>query len=115
MTNPAPAKPDGEHTPIPWYCDVTGNLVGTDTIMIGAAPCNCQGCRAFRVVNSYPRYEQMREALADLVNVLDKIHADPNYQAVWQLNQLHHGPYCGPQYDAELNRARKALADGTGE
>jgi hypothetical protein len=27
-------------------CDVTGNLVGTDTRMIGAPPCGCQGCRA---------------------------------------------------------------------
>lgn len=30
----------------PWRCDVTGNPVGTDTIMVGAPPCNCQGCRA---------------------------------------------------------------------
>jgi chromosome segregation ATPase len=27
-------------------CDVTGNLVGTDTRMIGAQLCECQGCRA---------------------------------------------------------------------
>lgn len=27
-------------------CDVTGNLVGTNTRMIGAPPCDCQGCRA---------------------------------------------------------------------
>ena len=30
----------------PWRCDVTGNPVGTDTRMIGAPPCDCQGCRA---------------------------------------------------------------------
>ena len=30
----------------PWRCDVTGNCVGTDTRMIGAPPCDCQGCRA---------------------------------------------------------------------
>lgn len=29
-----------------WRCDVTGNPVGTDTVMIGAPPCDCQGCRA---------------------------------------------------------------------
>jgi NTP pyrophosphatase (non-canonical NTP hydrolase) len=29
-----------------WRCDVTGNPVGTDTVMIGASPCDCQGCRA---------------------------------------------------------------------
>lgn len=30
----------------PWRCDVTGNPVDTDTRMIGAPPCDCQGCRA---------------------------------------------------------------------
>lgn len=30
----------------PWRCDKTGNPVGTDTVMIGAPPCQCQGCRA---------------------------------------------------------------------
>jgi hypothetical protein len=29
-----------------WHCDVTKNPVGTDTVMIGAPPCDCQGCRA---------------------------------------------------------------------
>lgn len=29
-----------------WRCDITGNPVGTDTRMIGAPPCDCQGCRA---------------------------------------------------------------------
>lgn len=29
-----------------WRCDVTGNPVGTDTRMIGAPDCGCQGCRA---------------------------------------------------------------------
>ena len=29
-----------------WRCDVTGNPVGTDTVMVGAPPCQCQGCRA---------------------------------------------------------------------
>jgi len=30
----------------PWRCDATGNPVGTDARMIGASPCDCQGCRA---------------------------------------------------------------------
>lgn len=29
-----------------WRCDITGNPVGTDTRMIGAPNCGCQGCRA---------------------------------------------------------------------
>ena len=29
-----------------WHCDITKNPVGTDTVMIGAPPCDCQGCRA---------------------------------------------------------------------
>jgi hypothetical protein len=30
----------------PWRCDLTGHPVGTDTVIIGAPPCDCQGCRA---------------------------------------------------------------------
>jgi hypothetical protein len=30
----------------PWRCDVTGNPVGTDTRMVGAPDCDCQGCRS---------------------------------------------------------------------
>ena len=40
-----------------WRCDITGNPVGTDTRMIGAGPCNCQGCRAARAIAA------MREVL----------------------------------------------------
>jgi hypothetical protein len=29
----------------PWRCERTGNPVGTDTVMVGAPPCTCQGCR----------------------------------------------------------------------
>lgn len=32
-----------------WRCDVTGNPVGTDTRMIGAPACECQGCFADRL------------------------------------------------------------------
>ncbi len=31
-----------------WRCEKTGNPVGTDTQMIGAPDCQCQGCRAHR-------------------------------------------------------------------
>ena len=43
MTPPVALEADVER---PWRCDVTGNPVGTDTRMIGAPPCDCQGCRA---------------------------------------------------------------------
>lgn len=30
-------------------CDVTGNLVGTDTRRVGGPDCACNGCRAYRL------------------------------------------------------------------
>jgi hypothetical protein len=46
-----------------WRCDVTGNPVGTDTRMIGAPPCQCQGCRAAaeieRLQKQMPKAEQI--------------------------------------------------------
>jgi hypothetical protein len=36
----------------PWRCEVTGNPVGTDTRMVGAPPCDCQGCRAEATITS---------------------------------------------------------------
>lgn len=30
-----------------WRCDITGNPVGTDTRMVGAPPCECQGCKGY--------------------------------------------------------------------
>lgn len=34
-----------------WRCEMTNNPVGTDTVMVGAEPCGCQGCRAFAETN----------------------------------------------------------------
>jgi hypothetical protein len=48
-------------------------------------------------------------ALRALVARLDAVHADPRYAMVWQLSQLHCGPYVGPQYIGELEAARHAL------
>lgn len=39
----------------PWRCDRTGNPVGTDTEMVGAGLCQCQGCRAHRALEAANR------------------------------------------------------------
>jgi hypothetical protein len=33
-----------------WRCDITNNPVDTDTRMVGAGLCECQGCRAGREI-----------------------------------------------------------------
>ena len=47
---PVPPQQSAERlfpdTPLIWHCEITGNPVGTDTRVIGAPPCACQGCRA---------------------------------------------------------------------
>jgi hypothetical protein len=113
MTNPAPAKPDGEHTPLPWAlnpddrCDMAWNVEivhGDNADMRIAFMANDPHSEAnaaliVRAVNSYPRYEQMREILKSFVNA-------------WDYN------ICGWNHISlisALERARKALADGTGE
>lgn len=35
----------------PWFCDITGNPFGTDTLALGVT-CQCQGCRAARKITS---------------------------------------------------------------
>lgn len=35
----------------PWRCNVTGNIVGTDTQMVGYT-CDCQGCRAEAAISA---------------------------------------------------------------
>jgi hypothetical protein len=59
---------------------------------------------------------RLTEALRALVDRLDEINADPVYQSVWVVNQIHAGPYCGPTYVEALDRARAALRtlDGSG-
>ena len=48
----------------PWRCDITGFPVGTDTRMIGAPPCDCQGCRAAAELEALrSRCERMEKAL----------------------------------------------------
>lgn len=56
------------NSPIPsggvsgWRCDITGNPVGTDTRMIGAPPCVCQGCRAAAHIETLSTRAQAAEA-----------------------------------------------------
>ena len=45
-----------------------------------------------------------------LLKRLDDVHADPAYQSVWTLNQLHGGEYRGPRYSDQLTALREALA-----
>jgi hypothetical protein len=49
-----------------WHCDISKNPVGTDTVMIGAPPCDCQGCRAAA------RIEALEAALREIAS-------DPDY------------------------------------
>ena len=47
-----------------WHCDVTRNPVGTDTVMIGASPCDCQGCRAAARIEALEKlYAESRQEL----------------------------------------------------
>ena len=57
----------------------------------------------------------MAEALKALLDQLDAVHADPRYRSVWEVSQLHVGPYNGPTYTAEYEAARAALAAMEGE
>ena len=53
-----------------------------------------------------------REALEGLVRRLEEVHADAAYQAVWQIAQLHVGPYRGLTYVDALARAAAVLGEG---
>lgn len=51
-----------------WRCDVTKNPVGTDTRMIGAPPCKCQGCRASAIIEAQEDALEARDkTIAELV------------------------------------------------
>lgn len=51
----------------------------------------------------------LREAAQAFVDKIDAIHADPAFQSVWTVNQIHVGSYTGPTYTAELAALRSAL------
>ena len=56
------------------------------------------------------RANEALKASEALVARLDFVHEDPAYQAVWFCNQIHSGPYRGPQYDKELAAAKEAIS-----
>ena len=59
------------------------------------------------------REEEIRElerAARALVDRLDFVHKHPAYMSVWQISQMHVGPYMGPQYKREFDRLKAALA-----
>lgn len=58
------------------------------------------------------RERELEEILHDLVSKLDIVHNAPEYQAVWQISQMHIGPYTGPAYTDELIAAKRILANG---
>jgi hypothetical protein len=53
---------------------------------------------------------EIEKALRALVDRLDEIVADPAFKSVWVINQIHAGPYRGPNWVDALDRARAALA-----
>jgi hypothetical protein len=53
---------------------------------------------------------EMVKAAQALVGRLDVVHNDYRYTGVWQLAQLHNGPYSGPTYTEELAALKQALA-----
>lgn len=56
-----------------------------------------------------PTQAQIEAALRDLVERLDFVHDDRAYKSVWAVNQLHVGPYSGPTYEKELEKAKAVL------
>lgn len=57
------------------------------------------------------RGERAIKAAKALVDKLELIHADPQYQGVWTLYAIHGGDYTnGPKYDKELSELKEALS-----
>jgi hypothetical protein len=64
------------------------------------------------VTNRVREDPRLRQALQALVDCLDKIAADPEFNGVWTLYQVHGGHYRGPTWVDALKHAREALAAG---
>ena len=62
-----------------------------------------------REVRTGARVVVLEAALRALVSRLDAVHAHPAYMSVWQISQIHVGPYRGPTYTEALAQAREAL------
>lgn len=57
----------------------------------------------------------LKAALRSLVDALEKCHADPRFQTVWTIYQIHGGRYEGPFYKDELAVAVETLQRGSEE
>lgn len=76
-----------------------------DSVIAGAAAITALAASEAKVA-------KLTEALRDLVDRLDDVHRDEKYISVWQVAQLHLGPYTGTQYCKEHDAARAALKGG---
>ena len=63
-----------------------------------------------RIANQPPAQDGLVDAARNLVERLEFIHEHPAFKSVWVINQIHTGPYDGPQYETELNAVKAALA-----
>ena len=90
----------------PWRCDITGNPVGTDTVMVGAPPCDCQGCRAAN------ENDRLREALEPFATCWtdEELDGAPDDMAIGNALEEGSQPTVG-----DLRRAQAALAKEEGK
>ena len=47
--------------------------------------------------------------LKNLIERLNFVHESPEYKSVWEVNQLHNGPYTGPTYTEAFEEAERVL------
>lgn len=59
--------------------------------------------------------ERLRDALQNLVDVLDQIMAHPEYHRVFTIAHVHGGAYRGPNWAEALSEAKAALKEGEGD
>lgn len=55
--------------------------------------------------------DKLAEVLRQLLTRMDYIHGDESFQSVWAINQIHAGPYTGPNYAKEFADAKAALTE----
>lgn len=77
---------------ITWRCDITKNPVGTDTKMIGAPPCICQGCvaaaREEQLGGALLITVQERDALENIIRALQSPSAPADTAGGGQISLL---------------------------
>jgi hypothetical protein len=65
---------------------------------------------AGRIVAALEPVRELIEKATALTEKLKAIHANPRYQSVWMVSQIHVGQYEGPKYDEEQDAMDAALA-----